>query len=80
MHRLPHDGDMPREEQYRDERDRAKPGQDFHEPYLRAVLGFIGIKDVDVVRVEGMAMSAIGPQKALAFANARIAEILARAA
>ena len=53
---------------------------DFHEPYLRAVLGFIGITDVDVVRVEGVAMSAIGPQKALAFANARTAEILARAA
>jgi len=26
---------------------------DFHEPYLRAILGFIGIPDVDVVRVEG---------------------------
>jgi len=57
----------------------AKPF-DFHEPYLRAVLGFIGITDVDVVRVEGVAMSAIGPQKALAFANARAAEILAHSA
>ena len=57
----------------------AKP-YDFHEPYLRAVLGFIGITNVDVIRVEGVAMSAIGPQKALAFATARTAEILAHAA
>jgi FMN-dependent NADH-azoreductase len=57
----------------------AKPF-DFHEPYLRAVLGFIGITNVDVIRVEGVAMGAIGPQKALAFANARTAEIIARAA
>jgi FMN-dependent NADH-azoreductase len=48
----------------------AKPF-DFHETYLRAVLGFIGITEVELVRVEGVAMSAIGPQKALAFATAR---------
>ena len=53
---------------------------DFHEPYLRAVLGFIGITNVEVIRVEGVAMSATGPKKALAFATARTAEILSRAA
>jgi FMN-dependent NADH-azoreductase len=36
---------------------------DFIEPYLRAVLGFLGITNVDVVRVEGVAASAIGPEK-----------------
>jgi FMN-dependent NADH-azoreductase len=42
---------------------------DFAEPYLRAALGFIGITDVEVVRVEGVAMSAVGPEKALASAR-----------
>jgi FMN-dependent NADH-azoreductase len=53
---------------------------DFQESYLRAVLGFIGITDVEVVRVEGIAMSAIGPQKAVASAIAQSKEILAHAA
>jgi FMN-dependent NADH-azoreductase len=57
----------------------AKPF-DFHEPYLRAVFGFIGITDVDVVRVEGVAMSAIGPQKALASATAQSKQLLAQVA
>jgi FMN-dependent NADH-azoreductase len=33
---------------------------DFHETYLRAILGFIGIEDVDIVRAEGLAY---GPEK-----------------
>jgi FMN-dependent NADH-azoreductase len=41
---------------------------DFQEPYLRAVLGFIGITDVEVVRVEGVAVSSIGPERAVASA------------
>ncbi len=53
---------------------------DFQEPYLRAILGFIGITDIDVVPVEGVAMSAIGPEKALASAMARSREILLQAA
>src|SRR5882762_1593759 len=48
---------------------------DFQEPYLRAILGFIGLTDIDVVRVEGVAMSAIGPEKAVASAMARSREI-----
>ena len=51
---------------------------DFTEPYLRTVLGFIGITDVDVVRVEGVANSAIGPEKALASATASSKQILAQ--
>ena len=53
---------------------------DFQEPYLRAVLGFIGLTDIKVVRVEGVAMSTIGAEKAVATATAHSREILARAA
>ncbi|MDB6111795.1 MAG: FMN-dependent NADH-azoreductase [Pedosphaera sp.] len=53
---------------------------DFQEPYLRAILGFIGITDIDVVPVEGLAMSAIGPEKAVASAMARSREILSQVA
>lgn len=51
---------------------------DFTEPYLRTVLGFIGVTDVDVVRVEGVAASAIGPEKALATASEQSKPILAQ--
>ena len=57
----------------------AKP-LDFQESYLRAILGFIGLTDIDVVRVEGVAMSTIGAEKAVATATAHSREILARAA
>jgi FMN-dependent NADH-azoreductase len=33
---------------------------DFQEPYLRAVLGFIGIEDIEIVRAEGLAF---GPEQ-----------------
>lgn len=35
---------------------------DFVEPYLRQILGFIGIDDVQAVRVEGLNVPAIAPQ------------------
>jgi len=57
----------------------AKP-LDFQEPYLRAILGFIGLTDIDVVRVEGIAVSAIGPEKAVASAIAQSREILLQVA
>jgi FMN-dependent NADH-azoreductase len=57
----------------------AKPF-DFQEPYLRTILGFIGITDIDVVRVEGVAVGAIGAEKALASAMAQSNEVLAKAA
>ena len=53
---------------------------DFQEPYLRAVLGFIGITDVEVVDVAGVAVSAIGPEKALASAVAQSKQVLAQLA
>lgn len=51
---------------------------DFVEPYLRTVLGFTGITDVEVVRVEGVASSAIGPEKALAAASTQSKQIVAQ--
>jgi FMN-dependent NADH-azoreductase len=57
----------------------AKP-YDFQEPYLRSVLGFLGITDVEVVHVEGVGNRAIGPEKAVAAATAQSKQILARAA
>ena len=51
---------------------------DFQEPYLHAILGFLGITDVSVVRIEGAANRAIGPEKALAAANASSKEIVAQ--
>jgi FMN-dependent NADH-azoreductase len=40
----------------------AKPF-DFQEPYLRTILGFIGLTEVDVVRVEGVAVALSGRKK-----------------
>ena len=56
----------------------AKP-LDLQEPYLRAILGFIGINEIDVVRVEGVAVSAVGAEKAMASAMPQSYEILAKA-
>src|SRR5260370_472105 len=44
---------------------------DFQEPYLRAVLGFIGITNVRAVRVEGMAMGEQALKNAMASAKAQ---------
>jgi flavodoxin-like protein len=55
----------------------AKP-LDFQEPYLRAILGFIGLTDIEVVHVEGVAMNAIGPEKAVAAVMARSTEFLTK--
>ena len=53
---------------------------DFTEPYLRAILDMIGIADVAIVRVEGVAVSAIGPEKALAAAVTQSQQIVAQLA
>lgn len=52
---------------------------DFQEPYLRAVLGFLGITDIVAVHVEGVANRAIGPEKALAAAIEQSKEVCASA-
>ena len=35
-------------------------GYDFTEPYLRAVLGFVGLTDIETFRIEGIALPEIG--------------------
>lgn len=47
---------------------------DFVEPYLRQILGFIGIGDVQTVRVEGMNIPALSPH-AVQKANHAAAEL-----
>lgn len=44
---------------------------DYQEPYLRAVLGFIGITEVETITVEGIAMGADAKEKALNHATER---------
>ena len=45
---------------------------DFQEGYLRTVLGFLGITDIDVVRAEGVNLSPENKQRAIAAAHATI--------
>lgn len=52
---------------------------DFAEPYLRSVLAFLGITDVETIRIEGVGLGPEAAEKALASASARV-EALARAA
>ena len=49
---------------------------DFQEPYLRTVLGFIGLTDVDVVRIEAVALGAEAVKAALASATAQAGELV----
>lgn len=55
-------------------------GGDFQESYLRFVLGFVGITDIEVVRAEGLAMSPQHRADAMAAAHASIRLPLAEAA
>jgi FMN-dependent NADH-azoreductase len=55
-------------------------GFDFQEPYLRAVLGLIGITNVNVVRVEGVAMGTVGAEKAIGAAMNQSRDLLAQVA
>jgi len=48
-----------------------------HETYLRAVLGFIGLTDVTIVRAEGVALGADARAAAIANARAGIAALAA---
>jgi len=53
---------------------------DFQETYLRGLLGFIGVTDVQVIRVEGLAMGAEKRSEAMAAARAEIEKPLPLAA
>lgn len=48
---------------------------DHAEPYLRTVLGFIGITDVETIRIEGVALGPDVEQKAVATALDRTGEL-----
>ena len=54
------------------------PGKpmDFQEPYLRAMLGFLGLTDVTFVHAEGQAISAESASEGLRRAHKRIAELV----
>ncbi|MEO7068800.1 MAG: NAD(P)H-dependent oxidoreductase [Rhodanobacter sp.] len=53
---------------------------DFQETYLCTVLGFFGITDIDVVRAEGVGLSAEKKELAIQSARDSISEMLAEAA
>ena len=45
-------------------------------PYLKTVLGFLGLSDVEFIYAEGLAMGSEGVDKAFGAAGARIAELI----
>ena len=49
---------------------------DFQEPYLRAMLGFLGLKDVTFVYAEGQSISAEAAQEGMRKARERVAALL----
>ena len=51
---------------------------DFQEPYLRAALGFIGLTDIDVVRIEGVAMGEDAVRNALRAAEGQADAVVNR--
>jgi len=51
---------------------------DFQEPYLRAVLGFTGMTDVEAVRIEGLALGDEAVRTALTSATAQVADVVRR--
>lgn len=55
------------------------PGKsmDYHETYLRAVLGFIGIKDITFVHTEGLGLGAEAAEKAVAQSRSAIEQLVA---
>jgi FMN-dependent NADH-azoreductase len=55
-------------------------GLDFQEPYLRAVLGFLGITDIEFIRAEGVNMSAEHKTQAVEAAHAAIGSVARKAA
>ena len=58
----------------------AAAAMDFQENYLRAVLGFLGITDLEFVRAEGVAVSAEHRTQALDAAHEAIGTLLPQAA
>jgi FMN-dependent NADH-azoreductase len=55
-------------------------GLDFQEPYLRAVLGFLGLNDITFIHVEGLAISPEAAASGLERARKAVNDIVPRAA
>lgn len=55
-------------------------GMDFQEPYLRTLLGFLGVTDIEIVRAEGIAMGDEHRAKAIAGAMAGVDAVVGKAA
>ncbi|MDB5776272.1 MAG: FMN-dependent NADH-azoreductase [Herbaspirillum sp.] len=55
----------------------AMKAYDYQEPYLKILLGFIGMTDVEVIPVEGLAMGPDAATQALAKATTKIEAIAA---
>jgi FMN-dependent NADH-azoreductase len=53
---------------------------DFQEPYLRTVLGFMGMTDVEVVRIEGVGLGEDAVRQAVTSAKARADDLVRRLA
>ncbi|MDB5990244.1 MAG: FMN-dependent NADH-azoreductase [Herbaspirillum sp.] len=49
---------------------------DFHETYLRAVLGFLGLSDITFVHTEGLGMGEEAVNRAVAQTRSTVAELL----
>ena len=49
---------------------------DFQEPYLRAVFSFIGMDDIRVVRIEGVALGDVALARAVAKAHAQVDQVV----
>ncbi|HKS63021.1 MAG TPA: FMN-dependent NADH-azoreductase [Xanthobacteraceae bacterium] len=50
----------------------GNPALDFQVPYLKSVLGFLGMNDVEVIEVEGTAFGPDAAEKAVEAANAKL--------
>lgn len=60
----------------------AEPGSaiDFQAPYLKHMLGFMGLTDVEIVRVEGSLLGPDAPEKAVEAATAKVHAVAQQAA
>lgn len=59
--------------------DGAARASDHQEPYLRTILGYIGITEVETIRIEGTALGEDMKQAALTRARARVGEVVSLA-
>lgn len=54
----------------------AAKAMDFHETYPRAVLGFIGLSDIDFIHTEGVAMGEEAMASAISHSRSRMTELI----